>query len=132
MSVLDDIARHEGFRPRPYKDTEGFLTIGYGINLNAGITQVEAMLILSYRVQVLQSKLRQRLPFWQRLTIARQDVLINMAYNLGIEGLMGFKTTLRLISEGDYDEAANQMLKSKWARQVGQRAIELSEKMRNG
>ena len=62
----------------------------------------------------------------------RQSVLLNMCFNLGIKGLLEFKNTLAFIDAGDWERAANGMLASKWAKQVGKRAIELSELMRKG
>jgi len=59
-------------------------------------------------------------------------VLLNMCFNLGIYGLLGFKKTLAYIKAGDWERAANNMLVSRWAKQVGRRAIELSELMRKG
>jgi lysozyme len=62
----------------------------------------------------------------------RQNVLADMCFNLGIGGLLSFKNTLAMVEHGKYEEAAAAMLQSKWATQVGQRAIELSEMMRTG
>lgn len=132
MSVIDDLKRHEGFRAKPYKDTEGHLTIGYGINLDAGITEDEAEMILVHRVRKIQLALSSKLVYWNKLSIARQDVLTNMAYNLGIDGLMKFKMTLKMLEAEKYEEASKQMLNSKWANQVGNRAIELSAMLREG
>jgi lysozyme len=132
MSLIEDLKRHEGFRAKPYQDTTGHLTIGYGINLDAGISQTEATMILEHRVKILQATLRQRLPFWSRLSQNRQDVLTNMSYNLGIDGLLEFKKTLQHVASGEYREAGDQMLQSLWARQVGKRATELADMMRNG
>ena len=89
-------------------------------------------MILAHRVRKIQFELISRLPYWNRLSPIRQDVLINMAYNLGIEGLMKFKVTLSMIEAGRYEEAARQMLQSKWAKQVGKRAIDLSNMMLEG
>ena len=132
MSVIDDLKRHEGFRATPYTDTTGHLTIGYGINLDAGITEEEAEMLLVHRVGKIRVALHKRLPCFSELSEARQGSLINMAFNLGIDGLMGFKQTLRYVAEGNYPAAAAQMLKSKWARQVKGRAVELSQSMRQG
>jgi len=62
----------------------------------------------------------------------RQSVLLNMCFNLGMKGLLQFKNTLNFVAAGDWERAANGMLVSKWAKQVGLRAIELSELMRKG
>ena len=69
---------------------------------------------------------------YNKLDEVRQSVLLNMCFNLGIKGLLEFKNTLSFIGAGDWERAANNMLASKWAKQVGMRAIELSEMMRKG
>jgi lysozyme len=69
---------------------------------------------------------------WDNLGAPRQAVMINMAFNLGFEGLKGFAQTISHIEGGRYDKAADAMLASKWAKQTGKRAIELSEQMRKG
>jgi len=132
MSAIDDVLRHEGFRTYPYVDTMGHLTIGHGINLDAGITQDESMMIVKSRLATIEKELAKRLPFFDELTQNRKDVLINMAYNLGIQGLMNFVRTLNLIGAGNYDAAAKGMMDSLWARQVKGRAAELADKMRRG
>ena len=70
--------------------------------------------------------------WFPNLDQVRQDVLIDMAYNLGFFGLSTFKNTLAYIANGNYDKAADNMLKSKWATQVKGRAEELAEMMRTG
>jgi len=132
MSAIEDLKRHEGFRSKPYMDTTGHLTIGYGINLDAGITEEEAEWLLVHRVEKIRVTLCKRLPFFSGLSEARQGVLINMAFNLGIDGLEKFNKTLGYIDKGNYSAAADQMKKSLWFRQVGRRAVELSEIMRAG
>lgn len=75
--------------------------------------------------------LKEHLPVvYAGLNDTRKAVLVNMCFNLGISGLLGFKNTLAFIGAGDFERAANNMLASKWAKQVGLRAIELSEQMR--
>ena len=72
------------------------------------------------------------LVFWRKINDARQAVLINMAFNIGLSGLFKFKKTISAIKGGFYEKAAKEMLDSKWANQVGNRATELSEQMRTG
>jgi len=67
-----------------------------------------------------------------QLDEVRKSVLLNMCFNLGIGGLLEFNNTLAYVAAGDWERAANGMLASKWAKQVGRRAIELSELMRKG
>ena len=68
--------------------------------------------------------LKTHLPYYDSLPSKVQLVLIDMCFNLGIGGLLTFKNTLLLIKTGQYKKAANEMLKSQWAKQVGNRAIE--------
>lgn len=130
--MYEMLKRHEGFRSKPYRCTAGKLTIGYGLNLDAGITEEEAAYLLNMRVDKIKYNLSVVLPFWDKLSEMRKEVLIDMAYNLGIEGLLGFKKTLGLMGMGDYEGASKQMLTSLWAKQVPNRAKELAELFKNG
>ncbi len=130
--VINQLKIHEGFREKPYTDTTGHLTIGYGINLAAGITEREASIMLEGRVRKLQLQLSHVIKFWDELSWSRQDVLTNMAYNLGISGLLKFKKMLLATNNRDYDRAAYEMLHSLWAEQVGHRAEELAAQMMSG
>jgi lysozyme len=129
---LAHLKRHEGYRKHMYKCSEGFNTIGYGLNLDAGLDEEVASFITEFIANRIDGELTVRLEFYKILSQRRKDVLINMAYNLGIEGLMGFKNTIHLISVGKFDEASAAMLKSKWASQVGARARFLADQMRTG
>lgn len=126
------LQRHEGLRLVPYRDTTGHLTIGYGLNLDAGISKAEAEWLLRTRVMAATEAVARSLPWWARLDEVRRSVLVDMAYNLGIAGLLKFRRTLAAIERGDYDAAARGMLASLWARQVGQRAVRLATMMRTG
>ena len=126
-----EIADDEGFRAKPYRCTSDKLTIGYGTNIEDGISRDEALLLMRHRLGKVVAALQSRLPFWPRLTDDRRRVLANMGYQLGVAGLMGFKRMLAGLERGDYDGAAREMLDSKWARQDSPgRARRLAEKMR--
>lgn len=131
--LAQQLKRHEGLRLNPYTDTVGKLTLGVGRNLiDKGITEREALFMLDNDVDYFYNQLNKNLTWFKSLDDARQNVLVNMAFNLGIRGLLTFKMTLSLIEYGDYDNAATEMLNSVWAYQVGQRAIELSKQMTTG
>lgn len=124
---------HEGVRQYPYRDTVGKLTVGVGFNLDdVGLLPEEIDFILSNRLNLVRTKLSALLPWFDDLDEVRQAVLIDMAYNLGEAGLLRFKQTLASVKDGDYVTAAEQMLDSKWADQVGRRADRLSDMMRYG
>ncbi len=133
QKLAEQLKIHEGLRLKPYRDTVGKLTLGIGRNLeDKGITEQEALFMLNNDVDYFYGQLTKKLPWFKMLDDARQNVLVNMAFNLGISGLLSFKMTLKLIEYGDYDNAATEMLDSVWAYQVGQRAIELSKQMATG
>jgi lysozyme len=132
--IKAQLVRHEGLRLKPYLCTAGKLTIGIGRNLeDRGISQKEAYAMLEQDIVDCEQRLIDEIPqIYTKLDEVRQSVLLNMCFNLGIKGLLEFKNTLAFIDAGDWERAANGMLASKWAKQVGMRAIELSELMRKG
>jgi lysozyme len=129
----DEGSKVRGGRHIPYKDTVGKLTIGYGHNLDDnGLKQKFVDLILDDDIRDAIADLVVRLPWFERLDPERQAVLVNMGFNLGVLGLLQFKRTLESIRIGDYELAAIQMLESRWADQVGDRALRLADQMRTG
>lgn len=125
----------------PYHDSAGKSTIGVGRNLDdKGISEDEAMLLLRNDIAEHLALLDRELPWWREMSEARQRVLANMAFNLGVgptpeqpEGkLLTFKNTLAAMQRGDYEAAANGMSASAWAKQVGLRATRLITMMREG
>jgi len=131
--LSEDLERDEGLRLKPYADTVGKLTIGVGRNLDdVGISEVEARMMLQEDIRRATRGLDSRLPWWRSLCDERQDVLVNMAFNLGLSRLLGFKGTLAKMQAKDWAGAAAEMLDSAWAKQVGGRARRLSEQMRRG
>ncbi len=133
--LIEQLKRHEGFSSKPYRCTAGRLTIGYGRNLDAnGITEEEADRMLSSDLADVIQALCVRLPIYNDPTVShvRLSVLDNMAFNLGVSGLLQFKKMIAAFEKRDYDTAAKEMLNSKWAKQVKGRAVELSEQMRTG
>ena len=126
------IRRYEGFSKRPYKCPTGHLTIGYGHNLENGISENVALFILQEDLTRAERAVKNAFPWWWKLDAARQFVLVDMAFNMGLAGLKGFKKMLTAVEHGDYQTAAKEMLASKWAAQVGRRAAELSKIMKKG
>lgn len=129
-NLIEQLIRHEGMRLKPYYCTAGKLTIGVGRNLDdVGISEQEAKIMLLNDIARCKSDCLRNLPFFIKLSETRQDVLINMCFNMGINGLLKFKNTLKAIEEGRFKDAAQGMLDSLWAKQVKSRAEELSELM---
>lgn len=134
MTKLEEqLINDEGFMSKPYKDTVGKVTIGYGRNLDdVGISRAEAYAMLQNDIQKVKVELQAKLPFFKNLTDGRQNALLNMAFNMGTNGLLKFKNTLKLIEEKNFEQASIEVLKSKWALQVGTRANRISLQIKNG
>ena len=112
----------EGFVPHVYRDNTpaGYWTIGVGILVDerrgGGITAEEGMFLLRNRIIRTDNLCRARFPWFARLDTVRQQVIICMAYQLGVNGVANFKRMLAAIERSNFVEAAQQMLDSKWAR----------------
>lgn len=153
LAMSAELVRDEGERLEVYRCTANKLTIGVGRNLDdvgisaaesrtlgitnrtclaVGITRSQSRALLDNDIARCEADLDRRLAWWRTLDPIRQRVLINMCFNLGIKGLEGFVNTLAMIKAGRYADAAINMLKSKWAGQVGKRAQRLSNMMRTG
>lgn len=133
--LISDLKRDEGLRLKAYKDTVGVWTVGYGhAHVAPGTvwTQEQAEAALIDDVKNHNAELEKALPWIDQLDPVRRRVLQNMAFNLGVKGLLGFKNTLSMVQSGDYAGAARGMLNSLWAKQVKGRAVRLSEQMRTG
>lgn len=135
IKLREQLIEHEGLRLHPYKCPAGKTTIGVGRNLDdRGITRAEAMDMLQHDIDECAADcvLIVGQSVWDKLSDARQRVLVDMRFNLGPKGLRSFARTLAAISQGRYEDAAAHMLESKWARQVKGRATRLAMMMRDG
>ena len=146
--LIEQIKRHEGYKPHTYRCTAGKKTIGYGYNLSAnplklsslelqhaqlvGMGEYEAERLLKLMIAKVTDQLEEALPVINRLNTVRQDVLINMTYNMGLVGLLKFKKMLLALEKKDYQKASIEMLDSKWKDDVGDRAPELATQMITG
>lgn len=131
-SLIGRVKLHEGKRNFPYRCTAGKLTIGYGRNIeDVGITDEEAEYLLLHDLENAERE-ASKLDCYKKLNQNRKDILIEMVLNLGYPRLCGFKKMIQALDRGDYDGAANEMLDSKWARDVGDRANTLAYFMRIG
>jgi len=132
QQLITMLVRDEGYRPFPYTCPAGKLTIGIGRNLeDAGINHEEAVYLLRSDIERIDAALLQKVPCYIGLSEARQAVLINMAFNMGVAGLLGFKNMLEALEIGDYWTAAHEMANSMWAHQVPERARRLMDVMRS-
>ncbi len=126
------IRRYEGLRLKPYTCPAGHLTIGYGHNLENGISLKIAEELLQADLSYAQMEVGGKLPWSSKLDEVRQFVLTDMCFNMGLGKLLSFKKFLAALEKKDYQVAAQEMLDSRWAGQVGRRAGELAEMMKKG
>lgn len=127
------LVQHESYKQFPYTDTTGHLTIGIGRNISdRGISTTEALYLLDDDIIYFTSKLNHHLSFFSSLNENRQIALIDMCFNLGIQGFLGFNNTIAALEAENYQLASECMLDSKWAEQVGQRATTLAGIVRTG
>jgi len=147
------VAKHEGIVLEPYRDSLGISTIGIGRNLEdrgitdgelnyigktmeevleKGLTEEEAYYLCMNDIAIVEKELLDRKPIVNQLNDVRQMVLVDMAFNMGVPRLMKFKNMWAAIETEDYALACEEMIDSRWANQVGNRAMKLSLAMKNG
>ena len=128
--VYAHLERDEGRRRHVYADTMGNPTIGIGRNLaGRGLSDSEIDYLLRNDVALAELDLTRSLPWWTNLNPVRQAVLVEMAFNMGIDGLLTFRSTLADVAVGHWQDAAQGMRNSLWHRQVGARAERLADAM---
>jgi lysozyme len=133
MSLIEQLKRHEGLKLKPYKCTADKLTIGVGRNLeDVGISEEEAEMLLQNDIQRATVQIQAEFPWTEQLDEVRFSALINFTFNVGIGTVSKFVNAMALLRDGSYDMAADEFLNSRWAKQVGQRAIEVTDQIRTG
>ena len=152
--LIQKLIAHEGMILRVYQDSLGIDTIGIGRNLEDrgiskeeldaldipnintvyehGITEADAVYLATNDVEIVENELLNAHPCVAELDSVRQLVLVDMAFNMGVPRLRGFKKMWAAIHEGDYQTAAKEMLDSRWANQVKSRSTILANMMHVG
>lgn len=124
MSLIRRIKEEEGFRSRVYRDTEGFDTIGYGTKLP--ITEEEAEMLLRYRFDLAKKEIDY---FCTEVVDEAKEIIYEMAYQLGVKGVLSFKKMFKALNDLDYKRAAEEMQDSLWFTQTPNRAKRLIKRM---
>jgi lysozyme len=127
--LIAQLKLHEGSRTHAYDCPAGYITIGVGRNIDPngglGLSEDEINYLLRNDIERCYREL-DRFSWFEDLDQVRQEALVNMLFNLGLPTFLEFKKTLKFVAEGKYSQAAEEMLRSKWADQVGDRAKELA------
>ena len=136
MTLIELLMREEGWSPHVYKDHLGYYTIGYGhlVDERKGgkISKEIGLIILLIDIEDKKRELDLKIPWWSSLDETRREILIAMAFQLGVAGLLQFKNTLKAIRAKDFTKAANGMRASLWARQTPGRAERMAQAMETG
>lgn len=134
--LIEQLKRHEGVETHAYKCSSGKLTIGVGRNIDPeggiGLAMEEIEYLLSNDILRCIKELSAEYPWFGQLDETRQEAIINIFLNLGATRFRLFKRALAAMEEGNYDEASTEFLDSRWAKQVGGRALELADIIRSG
>ncbi|BCQ39174.1 hypothetical protein ERHA54_17770 [Erwinia rhapontici] len=143
--VIQILMYEEGYQEKPYRDTEGYPTVGCGIKIGPKGAALDNYIFSLPRTvaevwlqEMLNSQMKDInrrpsiLAALRQCSTPRADVLYSMAYQLGVDGLSAFKNTLLLIAAGNFSGAAEAMLASLWARQTPTRAQRHADVMRSG
>jgi len=131
--LIEELKRDEGVELRPYKCSAGFLTLGVGRNIEErGITMDESDYLLANDITICEEEATRVFKWYDTLSDVRQRVILNMVFNLGLTKLLNFKKFLAAMEAEDWEEAGKQMLDSRWAKQVGNRADRLEQMIVHG
>tara|TARA_Y100000592_G_C5418384_1_gene291840 strand:- start:251 stop:673 length:423 start_codon:yes stop_codon:yes gene_type:complete len=134
--LLKMIKLHEGVKSHAYQCTAGKWTIGVGRNIDEegglGLSEEEINVLLINDVERVKNELTAAYFWFPALDEVRQAAMIDMCFNLGLSRLRGFVKAIEAMSRQQYDNAADEFLDSRWASQVGQRAIRVTEMIRTG
>ena len=131
--LIETLRRHEGVKNTLYKCTSDKWTIGVGRNLeDVGLSDAEIDYLLENDIVRTEKLLDEYMSWWRELDEIRQEALVNFVFNVGIGTAMKFKKAMTALEKWDYDTAAEEMMDSNWSKQVGQRAVEVTEMIRTG
>ena len=129
--LIEQLKIHEGFRSNVYTCSGGKKTLGYGRNLeDIGISEEEAEMLLKNDIYEATNQLLNAFPFMATFSDVRISAMINFTFNVGIGTVRKFSNTIEYLKNEDWEAAADEMMDSKWAEQVGNRAIQITEQIR--
>ena len=134
-NLVKMLKRHEGVRSKVYKCSAGYETIGVGRNIaesGLGLSDDEIDYLLANDIKRVKEELTDSYFWFPAMNEARQDALVDISFNLGQTRLRGFVKAIEAMSREQFDIAADEFMDSKWATQVGNRAIQVTEMIRTG
>ena len=134
--LTEMLIKHEGSKSHAYMCTANKVTVGVGRNIDPeggiGLTKDEISFLLKNDIERVEDELSRRLPWILELSDVRIDALIDICFNLGLPRFLKFAKALAALEQREYDLAADEFMDSRWAKQVGQRAVTVSNMIRTG
>jgi len=134
--LIDMLKLHEGVRTHAYKCSANMITVGVGRNLDEngglGLSEDEIDYLLANDITRVKNELADTYFWFNGINEARQDAMIDICFNLGLTRLRGFVNALEAMSREQFDIAADEFMDSRWASQVGNRAVRVTEMIRTG
>ena len=131
MSLIESIKESEGFRSKVYRCTEGYDTIGYGFAIkDLELDEDICHQILVKKLDDLIDNANDKFPFLLEIPDEKADIVYEMIYQLGLNGVSKFKLMLKALEKQDFEKASAEMLDSLWAKQTPNRALKMSNKMK--
>jgi lysozyme len=138
--LVKELILDEGYKYEIYEDHLGYATLGvghlildtdpeFGKPLGTPVSEERILECLNNDIDIVCRELDKNMPWWKDLDDNKMRVLANMSFNLGMPRLSGFKNFLGALESGDYEKAAVEMMDSKWATQVGDRATRLRDRV---
>ena len=134
-NLIEMLKRHEGVKGNVYRDTGGLEHIGCGRNISEsgpGLSEDEINYLLKNDLERCAAELSSEYVWFRTLAGARKDAIMNIFFNLGATRFRGFKNAIAAMENQDYDTAAVEFMDSRWAKQVGGRALELTDIIKAG
>ena len=139
LKLIEMLKVHEGVETHAYRDTVGKMTIGVGRNIDAddglGLSMQEVEYLLGNDIERVEQELVGALPWTIDLLVIdspRFDALVDLCFNLGLPRFLNFVKALDACANEDWERAADEFMDSRWAKQVGNRAVEITEMIRTG
>lgn len=134
--LTEMLIKHEGSKSHAYMCTANKVTVGVGRNIDPeggiGLTKDEISFLLKNDIERVEDELSRRLPWILELSDVRIDALIDICFNLGLPRFLKFAKALDALEQREYDRAADEFMDSRWAKQVGNRAVTVSNMIRTG
>lgn len=133
--LIEQLRIHEGVREKVYLCSAGYETIGVGRNISEsglGLSSDEIDYLLSNDIKRCQQEMEFNFDWFKELDDVRRDAMINLCFNIGVTSLKKFSKAIAAMNVHDYETAAMEFLDSRWASQVGTRALDVTDMIRTG